>query len=237
MAKVPREGAIIANADDERLARVAKGFRKKVVWYSQKDQAAETLRRILRIPGSHNVSNALAALTVGRTLGIAEPDILRAISCFRGSWRRFEFRGFLKGAQIISDYGHHPAEITATLAAARERFPMRRVWCVYQPHQYQRLKYLWKDFVSAFDSADRVCLLPVYDVAGRETKSAKQAVNSIKLAHALQERGKNAWHVHSFDQAKQFLHSEVHRGDIILMMGAGDIYNLTNDLARDTVAV
>ena len=77
----------------------------------------------------------------------------------------------------------------------------------------------------------------MYDVAGRETKSAKRAVNSIKLTHTLQERGKNAWHVNSFDQAKQFLHSEIRRGDIVLVMGAGDIYTLTDDLTKGTIEV
>ena len=251
LAKVPRDGAIIANADDPRASRIVKKFRKKVVWYSQKDRAAAAVRNVLKVPGAHNVSNALAALTVGRTLGIAEPDILRAISRFRGTWRRFEFKGFFtpvrsptsnssnrgNGALIFSDYGHHPREISATLAAARERFPLRRVWCVFQPHQYQRLKHLWGDFLGAFDLADRVCLLPVYDVAGRETKSAKRAVNSVKLAHALQERGKNAWHAASFDHAKTFLHAELRRGDVVLTMGAGDIYLLTNQLTKGTSEV
>ena len=237
MSRVPREGAIVANADEPRLARIAKRFGKKVLWYSLRDREAATVHSIIKVPGEHNVSNALAALTAARRLGISEPDILRALSRFRGAWRRFELKGLLKGAQIISDYGHHPAEIAATLSAARQRYPMRRIWCVYQPHQYQRLKYLWKDFISAFDGADRVCLLPVYDVAGRETKSAKRAVNSIKLTHTLQERGKNAWHVNSFDQAKQFLHSEIRRGDIVLVMGAGDIYTLTDDLTKGTIEV
>ena len=100
---------------------------------------------------------------------------------------------------------------------------------------YKRQHYLWKDFISAFDGADRVCLLPVYDVAGRETARSKRAVSSIKLAGELQERGKNAWHVDSFDEAKHFLLSQTHRGDIVLIMGAGDIYTLTNEFARDTL--
>ncbi len=237
LAKVPRGGAIVANRDDQRLRAVANGFRKKVTWYSLKDREVHTIHKLLKVPGSHNVSNALAARAVGRLLGVPEPEILRAISRFRGTWRRFEFKGLFKGAQVISDYGHHPREIVATLAASRERYPMRRIWCVFQPHQYQRLQYLWNDFLSAFDQADRVCLLPVYDVAGRETKSAKRAVNSIKLAHALQERGKNAWHAASFDHARDFLHTELRRGDVVLMMGAGDIYALTNDLVSNSIPV
>lgn len=248
LAKVPKDGAIIANRDDARLYAVAKPFGKKVIWYSLKDHARDIVRKVLKIPGEHNVSNALAALTVGRLLGVREPDILSAFSRFTGAWRRFEFKGMLnpvrsrtsnrvEGAYLYSDYGHHPREITATLAAAREHFPMRRVWCVYQPHQYQRLHYLWDDFVSSFDGADRVCLLPVYDVAGRETKRARRAVNSVKLAHALQERGKHTWHVNTFDEAKNYLLSATRPGDIVLMMGAGDIHTLTNKLVAPTLSV
>lgn len=231
LSKVPAHGKIIANADDPRLAAVGKQFGDRVTWYSLASREAGLVRPLLKVPGAHNVSNALAALTAGRMLGVAEPDILRALGKFRGTWRRFEMKGLYKGAHLVSDYGHHPREITATLAAAREHFPMRRIWCVFQPHQYRRLKYLWKDFISAFDLADRVVLLPVYDVAGRETATARAAVSSLQLAEALTERQKAAWHSPSFADAKQHLDAELRRGDVLLVMGAGDIYDLAADLA------
>lgn len=230
LASVPRDGAIIANYDDEPTRRVAKSFGKKVAWYSVKDAARDPIRNVLKIPGEHNVSNALAALTVGRVLGIREPDILRALSRFTGAWRRFEFKGLLNGAFLFSDYGHHPREIAATLAAARERFPLRRVVCVYQPHQHQRLQHLWDDFLGAFDLADRVILLPVYDVAGRDTAKARQAVNSEKLASALQERGKDVRYIATFAETKEYLHATIRPGDSVLIMGAGDIYDLSQDM-------
>lgn len=227
LTKVPKDGAIVANADDERLRRIAKKFRKKVRWYSLKDNETRLVRRIIRVPGEHNVSNALAALAVGRMVGVPEPHILQSLASFTGSWRRFEFTGMSDGAVILSDYGHHPREIQATIAAARERYPFRRVWCVYQPHQYQRLAYLWDDFVTAFDRADRVCLLPVYDVAGRETASAKAKVSSLKLSKALEKRGKNACHLLNFKRAEEEIRSGVRPGDVVLIMGAGDIYSLS----------
>ncbi len=232
LASVPRGGKIIANRDDERLRRVAKKFGKKVVWYSLKDAVRDTVQRVLKIPGEHNVSNALAAMAVGRTLGVSEPDILRALARYTGAWRRFEFKGLLNGAFLFSDYGHHPTEIKATIAATRERFPLRRVVVIYQPHQYQRLQHLWDDFLGAFDLADRVVLLPVYDVAGRETKKAKHAVNSEKLAHTLLARGKDTLHMDTFGEVKEYLHTAARPGDTILLMGAGDIYDLTQDLAK-----
>lgn len=230
LGKVPTHGAIIANADDERTARVAKKFGTRVVWYSADSRDGAFLKSILKVPGRHNISNALAAQAVGRALGIPEHAILQALSRFRGTWRRFEFKGMLNGGHIFNDYGHHPTEIAATLAAGRERFPLRRIWCVFQPHQHQRLKYLWRDFLGAFDLADRVVLLPVYDVAGRETKAAKNSVNSEKLADALATAGKRVSHAASFADAASLLRAEVRPGDAVLIMGAGDIYHLADDL-------
>lgn len=233
LKKVPADGMIIANADDERLARVAAPFGAKVRWYSAKDGVASAaVRKVLQIPGEHNVSNAFAAATLGRALGISEAHILKALSQFTGTWRRFEFKGVLKGAHVFSDYAHHPTEIKATIAAARSRFPLRRVWCVYQPHQFQRLRYLWEDFKGAFDLADRVCLLPVYDVAGREKKNAKISVNSLKLSKEIAKRGKHVLHTADFKKAGKLLATEARAGDVILVMGAGDIYMLADDLVR-----
>lgn len=232
LEKVPRHGKIIANYDDERLRNIAKKFGMKVKWYSLKDPEAGIVRFVLRIPGNHNVSNALAALNLGRVLGIAETHILQALSHFTGAWRRFEFMGMLNGAFVLNDYGHHPSEITTTLAAARLRFPFRRIVCVYQPHQYQRLAHLWDGFISAFDLADHVLMLPVYDVAGRETDSARKSVNSEKLVEKITARGKHAEHSASFDHAKQWIHNNSKDGDVVMIMGAGDIYDLAQEVVR-----
>jgi len=228
LAKVPKDGAIVVNKDNARLYKVAKKFGKIVHWYSLNDSAAKKIREVLRAPGEHNVSNALAAFKLGKIFGIREPDIFHALSHYSGAWRRFEFKGVVNGAFIFTDYGHHPNEVRATLKAARERFPSKRIWCVYQPHQYQRLMYLWNEFLSAFDLADIVCLLPVYDVAGRETKTAKSKVNSQQLSQEILKRGKNVHHLNSFASAKKFIISNAKQGDIILIMGAGDIYDLCN---------
>ena len=233
LKKIPSDGMVVANWDDRNVKDVVWQSKKRVIWYSQKDRDAEEIKKHLKIPGEHNLSNALAAARLGSLLGIPYVHILQALSGFRGVWRLFEFKGMDKnGAYVISDYGHHPKEIMATIAGARERYPMRRVWCVYQPHQYQRLQYLWNDFTTAFDMADRVLLLPVYDVAGRETKLARDAVNSKKLAKELVERGKLATYHPSFGATKRVIADESKKGDIILVMGAGDIYTIADDLVR-----
>ncbi len=230
LEKVPRHGKIIANQDNERLRAVAKKFGMNVLWYSLAQPEAALARSVLRIPGEHNVSNALAALTLGRHLGIKESDILSALGRFTGAWRRFEFLGVLKGSSVFNDYGHHPSEIKATLAAARERFPFRRVVCVYQPHQHRRLQYLWDDFTTAFDHADTIMMVPVYDVAGRETDGARKAVSSRKLVTALTKRGKQADYSASFGAAKKWIHNNIKKGDILLIMGAGDIDTLAREI-------
>lgn len=232
LAKVPPKGVIVANADDPALAKVARKFGEKVTWYSLRDPEARLVKPILKIPGEHNLSNALAAFKLGRALGVFEHDILRGLSRFSGAWRRFELRGIVNGAFVIADYGHHPSEIKATIRAARDRFPLRRIWCIFQPHQHQRLKFLWDDFVGAFDDADRVSLLPVYDVAGRETAAAKKQVSSIKLVEEIKNRGKDISYLESFDDAKKAIHAQARAGDIILLMGAGDIYDLTKELTE-----
>ncbi|MDP3710468.1 MAG: UDP-N-acetylmuramate--L-alanine ligase [bacterium] len=226
LAKVPDSGKIVANADDPRLKKIVKKFGEKVIWFSLRDKEAPKIASLLKIPGEHNVSNALAALKLGRYLGIHEPDILRALSQFQGIWRRFEFKGMIRGAFVYTDYGHHPSEIRATIKAAREKFPIRRIVCVYQPHQYQRLGYLWDDFVEAFDMVDLLCLVPVYDVAGRETKEARKQFNSEKLAQEIARRGKEVHHLKDQKEAVKFIQSHAHSGDVIIVMGAGDIYDI-----------
>lgn len=232
LAKVPPRGVIVANADDPTLAKVARKFGDKVKWYSVQDPEAQLVKPILRIPGEHNLSNALAAFKLARALGVFERDILAGLSRFSGAWRRFELRGIVNGAFIIADYGHHPSEIKATIQAARDRFPLRRIWCIFQPHQHQRLSFLWDDFVTAFDNADRISFLPVYEVAGRETASAKKQVNSFRLAEEVRSRGKDVSYLDSFEDAKKSIKTQAHPGDIVLMVGAGDIYDLTKELTE-----
>ena len=230
--KLPRRGKIIANEDDLLLRRVARKFGSQVLWYSRIHPEAALVRKHLKIPGEHNVSNALAALHLGRLFGVAEPQILKALSSYAGAWRRFEFTGMLNGAYLISDYGHHPNEIRATIAAARQRYPYRRIWCVYQPHQHRRTEYLWDDFVQSFDLADRVTMLPIYDVAGRETGSDGHSKTSAALVKELVRRGKDATHLPSIKTVKMHLCRHTQMGDVVLIMGAGDIYRLTKELEK-----
>src|SRR5262249_52144273 len=144
---------------------------------------AAKLRNVMKIPGQHNVANALAALQIARFFGVKDEVSYNSLSKYEGSWRRFEIKeGSANGKMItvVSDYGHHPNEVKATLEAAREKFKDKKIWCVFQPHQYQRTYYLFDDFVEVLQKVaiDNIIVTDIYDVAGRETKEISAEVSS-----------------------------------------------------------
>ncbi len=200
---------------------------KKTIDYSLEDkEEVEKLREIMKIPGEHNILDALAALKVARVLGVKDEVSFNALAKYAGSWRRFD-ETQLPGFLLIDDYAHHPTEILATLKGAREKYPDKKIFCVFQPHQYQRTMLLFDDFVKAFKEVmekklvDKLFLIDIYDVAGRESKEAKEKVSSQKLAAAIG----NAIYV-----SKDDLFGELNGGEVMIFMGAGDIYNLSQDL-------
>ncbi len=185
----------------------------------------------------HNVSNAMAALDVAKVLNIPEKIYLRAISKFSGTWRRFEIREAKvedKQITLVSDYGHHPNEILATLKAAREKYARNRIWCVFQPHQHQRTYYLFNDFVKVFSRVagsrqagriDNIIITDIYDVAGRETKTISGEVSSEKLVKKINK--KNISYL-PMQEIESFIMQNIKSGDVLIIMGAGDIYKLTD---------
>ncbi|MDP1629049.1 MAG: UDP-N-acetylmuramate--L-alanine ligase, partial [bacterium] len=240
---LPKEGTLVANGDDkntqEMLNRRLKiqDSRLKVSYYGKKLKSEILkLKSILKVPGEHNVYNALAALSAARALNIPDKISFKALSEYRGAWRRFEVIGKFKGATVISDYAHHPTEIKATLAAARQKYPGKEIWCVFQPHQMQRTKYLFKDFTGAFDDADKIFLLDIYGVAGRE-KSANWRrngdVSSGKLARAIKKRGKDINYFRDFNATVGALKPDTDRNKVILVMGAGDIWKIGKHLTSN----
>jgi len=186
------------------------------------------LRNTLKVPGNHNVDNALAALAVARALKVSDKVSFKALAGFRGCWRRFEI--ISKKPLIVSDYGHHPTEIKATLKAAREKWPDKEIWCVYQPHQYQRTHYLFKDFVKAFREApaDRIIVTDIYDVAGREEKEIKKTTSSKKLVKKIGKA--NVVYVPQ-KQLAGYLKKKLLPERVLIIMGAGDIYKLVDKIS------
>lgn len=230
ISHLPKDGVLIANKDDKNILRLTgqiKNINKK--YYSLNQKEVKKIKNILNVPGIHNVSNALSVFTLGKVLGIKENTILKALSKYKGAWRRFEIvKAKIKNIHytLISDYGHHPTEIKATLQATREKFGKKRIILVYQPHQYQRTKLLFNDFVKSFDEADYLILNEIYGVAGREKGNL---VSSKDLAKAIQKRWHNkkpAEFLKNQNDIFEKLSKIVKSGDIVIIMGAGDIYNL-----------
>jgi len=208
-----------------------------------RDKEAKKIRGIIKVPGEHNVSNALAVFKLARVLHIPDDVTYGSISNFHGSWRRFEFKGEINGAKVYDDYAHHPTEIKATLAGARAMIKKgsrlrsgygeskRKIWAVFQPHQFERTKLLFKEFARAFKGADKVILLDVYGVKGRENKVATE-VSSEKLAKAIAQYQKNVFYKPGIADAADYIKKTASSEDIIIIMGAGDIWKACDEIVR-----
>lgn len=238
---LPKDGYLVANKDDKNIQKILiSNFKFPIFKYSLNQPEVKKLKKLLKVPGEHNVQNALAALTVARILKVPDNVSLKALSEYRGAWRRFEVFNTklithnqqLITYKLISDYGHHPTEIKATLKAAREKFPSKRIILIFQPHQYQRTKLLFKDFVKSFDEADILILNEIYGVAGREKG---KIVSSKDLANAVQKRRKeekSVVFIKNIKEIPKFLAKILKPNDVVIVMGAGDIYNLTLELTK-----
>ena len=252
-----RGGTLVLNRDNPPLRGMGGDIRKiararglRVFWYYTKNRMAHEAKKHIRIAGAHNVSNAVAALTVAvKVLKIKKARALEALGKYRGAWRRMEYRGELKVPSetysmppiktlVFDDYAHHPTEIRATLSAFREKFPHARIICVFQPHQAKRLGFLFGKFIDAFRGADALILLPVYQVAGRDKVDPR--FTSKTLAAAIQKKyaRRQVLYLANPKNLKTTL-VKLTRGKttskskteaVIVMMGAGDIIKHTSAL-------
>ncbi len=225
IASLILHGREVLTVEKREYSLLAKAYDREV------SPVIEELRRVLKVPGEHNVSNALAALEVARALGIDEGKAIEVLRDFKGAWRRFDEKISNRGVIVVSDYAHHPTEIKATLKAGREKYPDKKIWCVFQPHQYQRTHYLFDDFVKVFQEAisekwvDNLFITDIYDVAGRENKEIKQQVSAQKLADAI---GVGVGYLEK-DKITEYLQQKVGDSEVIIIMGAGNIYKLVDE--------
>ncbi len=183
----------------------------------------EAVKASLQVPGEHNVRNALAALAVIAVLGFSIKDAAIALRRFTGTSRRFDVQGEVKGVLVVSDYAHHPTEIKATLAAARARYPHRRIWAVWQPHTYSRTKALFDGFAGAFGDADEVLVTEVY-----RAREAKEDYSSEAVVKAMQRP--SARFMATVEDATEFLLKYVRKDDVVLVLSAGDADQICEDL-------
>lgn len=170
----------------------------------------------LKMPGRHNIQNALATIAVGQCLGLSPSEAGNSLATFSGTSRRFEVRGEVQGVVVIDDYAHHPTEIRTTLAAAKDRFPHRHLWALWQPHTYSRTRTLFKDYITSFSDADHVLVTEVFPAREpyQPDFSAKQLVNA--MSHP------DACFVGNLEEAVQILLSRLKHGDVLLVLSAGD---------------
>jgi UDP-N-acetylmuramate--alanine ligase len=244
VSKLFNDGILIYNKDDKNIKKIRNSKSPKSealeqrkmskihfspeirkIGYSLKQNDAKKLKKILKIPGEHNVSNGLAALAVARILNIPDKISFQALSEYKGSWRRFEIIK-TKPFILISDYAHHPTEIKATLKAAREKYPKKKIIVVFQPHQYLRTFYLFKGFVKVLREApvNKLIIADIYRVVGREQTNIKEKVNSEKLVKAINKQ--SVIYLSTYEEIQKYLKKEIKPGNVVIIMGAGDIYKL-----------
>lgn len=242
--KVPSYGAVIVNADDEHACRAVEGLDQRVVSFgiergdvmakricTSNGKTSFTLCRNgeelveirLLVTGRHNVYNALAAAAAALELNISPKCIAAGLSKFGGASRRFEYKGTCQGAEVYDDYAHHPSEVRATLAAARERNP-GRIICAFQPHTYTRTRALCRDFAAALAGADVVYLADIY--AARE-----KSIDGV-TSELISSRLPGAHYVPKLSDIAQEIKKIARPGDMIFSMGAGDIWQVADMLCE-----
>ncbi len=246
--KLPADGTLIINSDIPDYTKITEGLPCSIITYGQTDgsdytaqnitfnelahgsfdliRGGENLGRVsLRVPGIHNVWNAVAAMALGDLSGISMETMKKGLDDFSGADRRFEKKGEIGGITIIDDYAHHPTEIAATLKAARN-CPHKTLWCVFQPHTYTRTKALMDDFAKALTLADKVVLADIY--AARETDTL--GISSKQLAEKINQLGGDALYLPSFDAIENYLLEHCIQGDLLITMGAGDVVKIGENL-------
>ncbi len=183
----------------------------------------------LNIAGLHNISNALAAIATSLELNINFKTIKKALESIEGVKRRLEIKGEKKGILVMDDYGHHPTEIMATLAAIRESYKDKRLIVVFQPHRYTRTKGLFHEFTRSFYQSDILIVLPIYAASEQEIKG----VNSQQLCSGIKGHGhKDVSYAPNFTQALSIITHKAKKNDIVLTLGAGDIYTLGGNIVE-----
>lgn len=207
------------------IRKAAEGVRFRVLSCGQAWGEVQLL-----LHGDHNVLNALAAVALCAEIGLSADEIIAGLRSFPGIRRRFEVVGEWQGITLVSDYAHHPTAVAATLKTARQVFGSRRIWCAFQPHQVSRTLALMDEFAESFANADEVLIVPVF--AARERVTDEPSLASRELARRIVSCGVVARFVESLDRIKATLDDATRPGDVLILMGAGDIERIPHELTR-----
>ena len=256
ISQINNDGFAVVSGDDFNIPKILKDFNIETITYGIKDTSSMWQAREIRveegltnftayknnqkitefslkIPGSHNISNAMGAIALTSRLGVKIGVIKKALNNFSGVRRRFEIKGKNRGIIVIDDYGHHPTEIKATLNGLRSIYQdnSRKVWCVFQPHQHSRTRFLLQEFARSFDDADRVMIPDIYAV--RDSEKDIKSVSGKDLANKINKIKKDkAVYLPTFEEIVAHLKNNVKNGDIVLTIGAGPVYKIGEILLK-----
>lgn len=248
---IPEEGYIVVNNDDKNVIEAIKDSKCNVATFAINNDANykatdisfnekgfpsfklvindnKSYDILLNTIGIHNVYNALAAIATAHICGVPMNSIISSIAKYTGTHRRQEYKGSLRGATIIDDYAHHPTAVKATLSALRNS-SKGRIICAFQPHTYTRTKALLEEFANSFSDADKVLITDIY--AAREKDTGM--VHSRDLVHELIKNGVDTEYLGTFEEISDYIKDNVHKDDIVVTMGAGDIYSVGEMLLTD----
>ncbi len=184
----------------------------------------------ISLPGRHNILNALAVVAMAVNAELEPEQILELLPGFTGIERRLMFKGWFGEITVLDDYAHHPTEIRASLQAIRQKYRPKRIWCIFQPHQYSRTRFLLDDFAESFKLADITIVPEIYFV--RDSASAKKEVNARILVERMRANGTEALFIDNFGAICDYLESNVTAGDVVVSMGAGDIWKVTDEFIQ-----
>ena len=244
--RTPEDGCVVANAEDANTMEALRGVPRRIITFGLTDKAdvyAKNIQfvganssfdimykgrkftdAILHVPGMHNVKNALAATAASICLGIRPNAVKYGLAGFNGAGRRFEFKGKYNGADVYDDYAHHPDEVAATISAVRNAMPGRRLVLAFQPHTYSRTSALFDDFVRELSRADVLVLAEIYAARERNTIGISSADVAEKIPGAVFRE--------TLPEVTEYLRENVREGDVVLTMGAGDIFRAGEALLK-----
>jgi UDP-N-acetylmuramate--alanine ligase len=247
---VPSDGLLVVNGEDRNTMRAVAnagatietfGFQGLFDWRAEIIELRDGRYRfrVLRkgqtvteitpgIPGRHNVANSLAAAAICFYCGVKPDDIAGALAEFRGAHRRMTPRGCIGGVTVLDDYAHHPREIQATLKAVREFYNPRKLYVVFQPHQHSRTRFLLNDFANSFDGADVVMVPDIYFV--RDSESERELIEAKDLVDLIHLRDGEARYEPDFNAIATTLCREVCPGDVVITMGAGNVWQVADSM-------
>ncbi len=224
--RVPVDGVIVCNAKDTHTIPALKDVKCQIIDYTEyKKEIPE-----LSVPGEHNRNNASCAYALVSFLGISGEIIKKSLTTFSGTWRRFELKGETKkGTLVYDDYAHNPQKVTAVLQGTREKYPDKKIIAIFQPHLFSRTKSLLKEFSESFSLADEVIILPIYPA--REANDP--TITSDMLVREVKKNNVKVTLASRFEKAKDLANEMASKGDIILVIGAGDVYKIAEELANE----